>query len=151
MSDDKVILLVEDNGDDEALTVRALRRNNIANEVVVVRDGAAALDWLFGTGAHDGRDATETPAIVLLDLKLPKVDGLEVLKRLRAHPLTRLVPVVILTTSREERDRLAGYAHGTNSYVQKPVDFGEFMEAVRQVGLYWLVLNQPPPEPRSAA
>lgn len=148
---DKVILLVEDNPDDEALTLRALQRNNIANEVVVVRDGAAALDWLFGTGAYDGRDAAETPALVLLDLKLPKVDGLEVLKRLRAHPATRLVPVVILTTSREERDRMQGYEHGTNSYIQKPVDFGAFIEAVRQVGLYWLVLNEPPPDPEGPA
>ncbi|MDP1570886.1 MAG: response regulator [Vicinamibacterales bacterium] len=142
---DKAILLVEDNPDDEALTLRALRRNNIANAVVVARDGAEALDWLFGTGAYLGRDVTVSPALVLLDLKLPKVDGLEVLRRLRAHPATRLVPVVILTTSREEQDRLQGYAHGTNSYVQKPVDFGEFVEAVKQVGLYWLVLNEPPP------
>jgi len=144
---DKAILLVEDNPDDEALTLRALTRNNIANPVVVVRDGAAALDWLFGTGAYQGREATDTPALVLLDLKLPKVDGLEVLRQLRAHPATRLVPVVILTTSREDRDRLQGYANGTNSYVQKPVDFGQFIDAVRQVGLYWLVLNESPPDP----
>jgi CheY-like chemotaxis protein len=142
---DRVILLVEDNPDDEALTMRALARNHIGNPVVVARDGAEALDWLHGTGAHAGRDVSLTPALVLLDLKLPKIDGLEVLRRLRAHDATRLVPVVILTSSREEQDRAVGYANGTNSYVRKPVDFAEFVEAVRQVGLYWLVLNEPPP------
>lgn len=142
---DQVILIVEDNPDDEALTRRALARNHIANTVVVVRDGAEALDWLFGTGTYSGRDASDVPALVLLDLNLPKVGGLEVLRRLRARTETQLVPVVILTSSREESDRLQGYANGTNSYVQKPVEFGEFVEAVRQVGAYWLVLNEPPP------
>lgn len=142
----KVILLVEDNADDEALTLRALTRNKISNEVVVARDGEEALDWLFGTGQHNARDPTDHPALVLLDLKLPKIDGLEVLRRLRAHPETRLVPVVILTSSREEHDRLHGYLNGANSYVRKPIDFAHFVEAVRQLGLYWLVLNEPPPE-----
>jgi two-component system response regulator len=144
---DKVILLVEDNPDDEALTLRALKKNNIRNAVVVARDGAEALDYLFGTGASAGREAPELPQVVLLDLKLPKVDGLEVLRRLRAHPRTRLLPVVILTSSKEERDLVNGYALGANSYVRKPVDFAEFTEAVRQLGLYWLILNEPPPAP----
>jgi two-component system response regulator len=142
----KVILLVEDNPDDEALTLRALTRNNIGNAVIVARDGEEALDWLFVTGQHANRDRADQPALVLLDLKLPKVDGLEVLRRLREHRETRLVPVVILTSSREEQDRLHGYSHGANSYVRKPIDFAHFVEAVRQVGLYWLVLNEPPPE-----
>lgn len=141
----KVILLVEDNADDEALTLRALTRNNIGNEVVVARDGREALDWLFCEGQHANRDARDQPALVLLDLKLPKVDGLEVLRQLREHPDTRLVPVVILTSSLEEQDRLRGYMNGANSYVRKPIDFAHFVEAVRQVGLYWLVLNEPPP------
>ena len=143
--DDRVILLVEDNPDDEALTLRALKKNNILNEVVVARDGAEALDYLFGTGRYSGRDVSVQPPLVLLDLKLPKVDGLEVLRRLRADERTRLQPVVILTTSKEERDILAGYKLGANSYIRKPVDFEQFMEAVRQLGLYWLVLNVPPP------
>lgn len=147
MGNDKAILLVEDNPDDEALTLRALARNNIRNEVVVARDGAEALDWLFGTGAHQGRDPRELPSLILLDLKLPKVDGLEVLRRLRADERTRLTPVVILTSSREEQDRISGYTLGANSYIRKPVDFGQFVEAVRQLGLYWLVLNEPPPGP----
>ena len=142
----KVILLVEDNADDEALTLRALSRNNIGNEVIIARDGEEALDWLFCTGRHANRDARDQPALVLLDLKLPKVDGLEVLRRIREHPDTRLVPVVILTSSREEVDRAKGYSHGANSYVRKPIDFAHFVEAVRQVGLYWLVLNEPPPD-----
>jgi two-component system response regulator len=145
--DKKVILLVEDNPDDEALTLRALKKNNILNEVVVARDGAEALDFLFGTGAHAGRDASAPPQLVLLDLKLPKIDGLEVLRRLRADERTRLQPVVILTTSNEERDVLSSYRLGANSYIRKPVDFEQFMEAVRQLGLYWLVLNVPPPRP----
>jgi two-component system response regulator len=143
----KVILLVEDNADDEALTLRALTRNNIGNEVIVARDGEEALDWLFCTGQYQSRDARQQPALVLLDLKLPKVDGLEVLKRIRDHVETRVVPVVILTSSREEQDRLRGYLNGANSYIRKPIDFAHFVEAVRQLGLYWLVLNEPPPGP----
>ena len=143
----KVILLVEDNADDEALTLRALTRNNIGNEVIVARDGDEALDWLFCTGKYQSRDPRQQPALVLLDLKLPKVDGLEVLKRIRDHVDTRLVPVVILTSSREEQDRLRGYLNGANSYIRKPIDFAHFVEAVRQLGLYWLVLNEPPPGP----
>ena len=141
----KVILLVEDNPDDEALTLRALKKSNILNEVVVARDGTEALDYLFGMGAHAGRDTRIQPEIVLLDLKLPKLDGLEVLKRMRADPRTRLQPVVILTTSNEERDVLSSYELGANSYIRKPVDFEQFIDAVRQLGLFWLVLNVPPP------
>lgn len=147
MLSEGTILLVEDNGDDEALSLRAFERNHIRNPIVCVRDGQEALDWLFGTGAHAGRDPLDRPAVVLLDLKLPKVDGLEVLRRIRGNPATRLTPVVILTSSSEDRDRLEGYSLGANSYIQKPVDFPEFVEAVRQLGLYWLVLNQPPPRP----
>ena len=142
---DKVILLVEDNPDDEALTLRALMKNNIMNKVVVARDGVEALDYLFGTGAHAGRDVSDQPQVVLLDLKLPKVDGHEVLRRIRANDRTRLQPVVILTTSNEDRDVISSYQLGANSYIRKPVDFDQFMEAVRQLGLYWLVLNVPPP------
>jgi two-component system response regulator len=145
---DKIILLVEDNGDDEALTIRALEKNNIRNEVVVARDGAAALDYLFGLRAYEGRDTSALPQIVLLDLKLPKVDGLEVLRRIRADERTKRVPVVILTSSKEERDLLDGYELGANSYIRKPVDFTEFAEAVRQLGVYWLILNEPPPDRR---
>lgn len=146
MKQDGVILLVEDNPDDEALTLRALRKNNIANEVVVARDGVEALDYLFGTGAWAGRAAGAMPQVVLLDLKLPRLDGLEVLRRLRGDERTKLLPVVILTSSNEEEDRIAGYTLGANSYVRKPVDFSQFAEAVRQLGLYWLLLNEPPPE-----
>ena len=142
---DTVILLVEDNPDDEALTVRALKKNKILNEVVVASDGVQALDYLFGQGPHAGRDTTETPQVVLLDLKLPKLDGLEVLRRLRADDRTRLLPVVILTSSNEDRDRINGYGLGANSYVRKPVDFDAFVTATAQLGLYWLVLNEPPP------
>jgi two-component system response regulator len=139
-----VILLVEDNPDDEALTIRALTRNNIRNDLVVVRDGVQALDWLFCTGAYAGR-TPQVPSMILLDLKLPKIDGLEVLRRVRASEQMRCAPVVILTSSREEQDVIAGYRLGANSYIRKPVDFAQFVEAVRQLGLYWLVLNEPPP------
>ena len=145
MSGDGTIRLVEDNPDDEALTMRAFQRNKIGNPVVCVRDGQEALDWLFGEGAHAGRKPSELPAVVLLDLKLPKVDGLQVLRKVREHPATRLTPIVILTSSREDRDRLEGYSLGANSYIQKPVDFEQFVAAIHQLGLYWLVLNEPPP------
>jgi len=147
---DKIILLIEDNPDDEALTLRALEKNNIKNEVVVARDGAEALDYLFGTGSYAGRDLTVMPQVTLLDLKLPKIDGLEVLRQLRANELTRLLPVVILTSSNEEQDRVNGYGLGANSYVRKPIDFGQFMDAVRELGLYWLILNEPAPTTRRA-
>jgi len=147
--DDKIILLVEDNRDDEALTLRALKKNNIKNEVVVARDGVEALDYLFATGPHAGRNLSVMPQIVLLDLKLPRVDGFEVLRRLRGDERTKLLPVVILTTSNEEKDRINGYGLGANSFVRKPVEFDGFIEAVRQLGLYWLILNQPAPVPRS--
>jgi two-component system response regulator len=140
-----VILLVEDNASDEELTLRAFRKHNIANTVVVARDGAEALDYLFARGAHAGRDPHATPQLVLLDLKLPKIGGLEVLRAIRADPRTKLLSVVILTSSREDRDLLDGYALGANSYIVKPVDFVQFSEAVRQLGLYWLVLNQQAP------
>ena len=141
----RAILLVEDNPDDELLTLRALKKQNITNEVVVARDGAEALDYLFGSGPYEGRDLSVMPQLILLDLKLPKVDGLEVLRRVRADERTRLLPVVILTTSREQQDLLQGYGLGANSYVRKPVDFDQFAEAVRQLGLYWLLLNESPP------
>jgi two-component system response regulator len=138
-----LILLVEDNPDDEALTLRAFKRSNIANDLEVVRDGQEALDYLFGDG--NGEPAKPVPALILLDLKLPKVDGLEVLQRIRADDHTRLIPVVILTSSREETDLVAGYGSGANSYVCKPVDFEQFSESVTQLGLYWLVVNEAPP------
>ena len=140
----EIILLVEDNADDEALTRRALKKNNIGNELKVVRDGAEALDYLFGTGEYEGRDLSYMPQVILLDLKLPKVDGLEVLRRLRADERTRLLPVVILTSSKEQQDLVDGYDYGANSYIRKPVDFAQFVESVRQLGLYWLVLNETP-------
>ena len=140
------ILLVEDNPDDEALTRRAFDRSNVVNSLDVVRDGQEALDYLFG----NGEPAKAAPALILLDLKLPKVDGLEVLKRIRAHDRTKLIPVVILTSSREETDLVAGYGNGANSYVRKPVDFDQFSESVRQLGLYWLVVNEAPPAPAVA-
>jgi two-component system, response regulator len=146
--DDKVILLVEDNADDELLTLRALKKNNIRNEVVVARDGSEALDYLFGTGIHAGRDLRVMPQIILLDLKLPKVDGFEVLNRVRSSEATKLLPVVILTTSNEDQDRIRGYGLGANSFVRKPVEFDKFIEAVRQLGLYWLILNETAPVPR---
>jgi two-component system response regulator len=142
---DKTILLVEDNPRDEELTLRALQKHNIRNEVVVVHDGAEALDYLFARDAHAGRDASVLPEVVLLDLKLPKIDGLEVLRRIRSEEKTKLLPVVILTSSDEEGDLLGGYEAGCNSYVCKPVDFQQFAEAVRQLGLYWLLLNEGPP------
>jgi two-component system, response regulator len=141
-----VILLVEDNPDDEALTLRAFRKNNVKSEVYVVRDGAEALDFLFRQGKYSGRDRS-LPQVVLLDLKLPKLNGLDVLRQIRAHPVTKLIPVVILTSSKEEQDRISGYTLGCNSYVQKPVDFVQFTEAAQQLGVYWLVLNEPAPAP----
>jgi two-component system, response regulator len=141
----KTILLVEDDPGDEALTLRALKKHNIANNVVVARDGAEALEWIFRTGAHANREPTGLPQVVLLDLKLPRVDGLEVLQRLRADERTKVLPVVVLTSSGEEEDVLRSYRVGANSYVRKPVDFGQFAEAVRQLGLYWLVLNRTAP------
>lgn len=143
--EEKVILLVEDNARDEALTLRALKKNNILNKVVIARDGVEALDFLFGTGAYEGRDLTEAPQMILLDLKLPKIDGLEVLQRLRANPLTRRLPVIVFTSSSEEADLIKSYNLGANSYVRKPVEFDQFLDATRQLGLYWLVLNQTAP------
>ena len=143
--DKKIILLVEDNPDDEALTLRALKKNNIVNEIVVVRDGAEALDYLFGKGCYAGCDVSAMPQIILLDLKLPKVDGLEVLQRIRSDDRTRLIPVIILTSSKEEQDLIEGYSLGANSYIRKPVDFVQFTEAMRLLGLYWLVLNEAAP------
>lgn len=145
---DKIILLVEDNPDDEALTLRALRKNNVSNEVVVARDGQEALDYLFGTGSYIGRDLKILPQVVLLDLKLPIIDGLGVLERIRANPITQLLPVVILTTSNEDSDLVSSYSLGANSFIRKPVSFEEFMEAIRNLGLYWLVLNLPAPNAR---
>ena len=141
------ILLVEDNADDIELTQRAFNKNHIVNDIVVVRDGAEAIEFLF-SNKREGRDL---PQFILLDLKLPKVSGLEVLERIRKEPSTALIPVVILTSSKQEEDRAAGYRLGVNSYVRKPVDFNEFVDAVRQVGLYWLVLNEPPPQAETAA
>lgn len=138
------ILLVEDNPDDRKLTVRALKKNRISNDIVVAEDGAQALDYLFGKGQFDGRDARKTPALVLLDLHMPKVDGLAVLAHIRADERTKLVPVVVLTSSTEESDLVKSYELGVNSYVRKPVDFLEFVDAARQLGVYWLVLNQQP-------
>jgi len=145
---DKPILLVEDNRDDEVLTLRALRKNNIKNEVVVARDGAEALDYLFGTNQYAGRDVSDWPSVVLLDLKLPKISGMEVLRKIRTDERTRAMAVVILTSSKQEEDVAEGYGLGVNSYVRKPVEFVKLFEAVRQIGLYWLLLNEAPIPPR---
>jgi CheY-like chemotaxis protein len=143
---DKVILIVEDNPDDEEFTLRALRRAKVTNEIVVTRDGSEALDWLYGTGVHAGRDTTVAPTVVLLDLKLPKLSGIDVLKRMRAEESTRFIPVVVLTSSSEDEDMLRSYASGANSYVRKPVEFADFANAVAQLGIYWLLVNEPPPK-----
>jgi two-component system, response regulator len=143
--DEKTILLVEDNPDDVELTIRALKKNHILNRMIIAKDGVEALDYLFGTGTYAGRDVKKLPVLILLDLKLPKVDGLEVLKRIRQHELTRLLPVVILTSSQEERDKISGYELGANSYIRKPVDFTQFSEAIKALGLYWLVWNETAP------
>jgi len=142
---DRIILLVEDNPDDEELTLRALRQGNVANEVAVARDGSEALDFLFCAGSHAGRDPAQMPAVVLLDLKLPKLGGIDVLKRMRADARTRLIPVVVLTSSSEEEDMVHSYESGANSYVRKPVEFAAFATAVSQLGVYWMLLNQAPP------
>jgi CheY-like chemotaxis protein len=141
----KIILLVEDNPDDEALAIRALKRHHIGNEIVVARDGVEALEYLFCTGRYADRDVNNNPSVVLLDLKLPRVDGLEVLRQLRDDPRTRFLPVVVLTTSSEEQDVINSYSLGCNSYICKPVDFVQFSEAIRQLGMYWLLMNEPPP------
>jgi len=148
---DGLILLVEDNKNDEDLTVRAFKKNNLKNELKIARDGAEALDFLFGEGAYAGRDTGVMPQLILLDLKLPKVDGLEVLRRIRSDARTKLLPVVVLTSSKEEQDLVSSYSLGANSYVRKPVDFTEFVGAVTQLGCYWLVLNQAAPKPGAAA
>jgi two-component system response regulator len=142
---EKTILLVEDNANDEELTLRALRKANIANEVFVARDGQEAVDFLFGTGQHAGREPTRMPAVVLLDLKLPKLNGIDVLQRIRADPRTRLIPVVVLTSSSEDEDMLRSYQSGANSYVRKPIEFSAFAHAVTQLGMYWMLINQAPP------
>ncbi|HUI56297.1 MAG TPA: response regulator [Bryobacteraceae bacterium] len=146
MNNERIILLIEDNSSDVDLTRRALEKGRIANELVVARDGKEALDYLLGEGAYAGRDVSELPAVTLLDLKLPKVPGLEVLRRVRADARTRRLPVVILTSSKEEQDLAASYDLGANSYIRKPVDFIQFTEAIGQLGLYWLVWNEPPPK-----
>jgi CheY-like chemotaxis protein len=145
MNEQPVILLVEDNATDEELTLRALKKSNIGNKVVVTRDGPAALDYLFARGAYAGRNTEEAPQVVLLDLNLPKMSGLEVLRAIRANERTRLLPVVILTSSKEDKDLAGGYESGANSYIVKPVDFTQFAEAVQQLGMYWVVLNERPP------
>jgi two-component system response regulator len=141
----ETILLVEDNPDDIELTIRAFKKNKIANDLVVARDGIEALDYLFCKGAHTNRNIKDVPRLILLDLKLPKMDGLQVLERLRYDGYTKLVPIVILTSSKEEQDLVAGYKYGANSYVRKPINFNDFVDAVRNIGLYWLLINEPPP------
>ena len=143
--EEKIILLVEDNPDDVELTLRAFKKNSIGNKVVIAQDGVEALDYLFATGVHAGRNLKDFPVVVLLDLKLPKIDGLEVLKRIRRDARTRLIPVVILTSSAEQKDVVEGYSLGANSYVRKPIEFDQFVEAIRHLGLYWLLWNEPPP------
>ncbi len=143
---DNTIMLVEDNPDDVELTLRAFRKNNIANRTVVVHDGVEALDYLFGRGVYAGRNIKEQPKLILLDLKLPKMNGLQVLEQIRASDITKLLPVVVLTSSKEETDLIRSYKYGANSYVRKPVDFDQFVEAVKSIGLYWLLINEPPPE-----
>jgi CheY-like chemotaxis protein len=150
MAINKTILLVEDNPDDEELTTRALRKARIANDLIVVRDGSEALDFLFGTGVHAGRDVSQMPTLVLLDLKLPKLSGIDVLNRMRADPRTRLIPVVVFTSSSEDEDMMRSYESGANSYVRKPVGMSAFTNAVEQLGMFWMVTNQPPPGPGSA-
>lgn len=142
---EKIILLVDDNETDVFLAQRALKKNNIANKVIVVTAGEEALDYLFGKGKYAGRDLSEMPAVTILDIKMPRMDGLEVLKQIRANPLTRHIPVVMLTASKEDSDKFKSYTEGCNAYVTKPVDFDQFAEAVKQLGLFWLVLNEPPP------
>lgn len=151
MTRNGIILLVEDNADDVALTLRAFERSYVANRIVVARDGVEALDYLFASGPHEGRDPTLMPEVVLLDLKLPRIDGLDVLRRMRADDRTRRLPVVVLTSSNEDQDRLRSYDLGANSFVRKPVDFAQFVEAAHQLGLYWLIVNEPPPagQPRA--
>ncbi|OPZ08950.1 MAG: Response regulator rcp1 [candidate division BRC1 bacterium ADurb.BinA292] len=146
MPDDKTILLVEDNPDDVALTLRAFRKQNIHNEIVVAEDGVEALDYLHGRGRYSGRDASQQPTIILLDLQLPRMNGLEFLKELRSHPETKLMPVIVLTSSNEERDLVESYSRGANSYVRKPIEFSEFLNAVQTLGLYWLLINTRPPQ-----
>ena len=143
--EEKIILLVEDNPDDVTLTERALKKSHILNKLIVTKDGAEALDFIFGTGTYSDRDMSIMPEVVLLDLKLPKIDGIEVLRRIRSKETTKLLPVVILTSSKEEKDVVDGYRFGANSYIRKPVDFNQFVDAVKQLGMYWLLLNEPPP------
>jgi len=143
--EEKIILLVEDNPDDVELTLRAFKKNNILNRVIIAKDGAEALDFLFGTGTYAGRELKDLPVVILLDLKLPKIDGMEVLKRIRQDNRTKLIPVVILTSSAEPKDVVNGYSLGANGYVRKPVEFGQFVEAMRNLGLFWLLWNEPPP------
>ena len=148
---DKVVLLVEDNDDDVELTLRSFQKHNLASKVVVAKNGQEALDYLFAKGVYAGRDAKDSPVLILLDLKMPKVSGLEALLRIRAEPTTKYIPVVVLTTSSQMQDKTQSYDNGANSYVRKPVDFEEFIEATRQMGIYWLMVNDPPPTPAEVA